>query len=343
VFAQKKSSVQVTKVKSNRCHESDQRPLRGGNVKAACASDTVIREHMIWVPGGNFVMGSNKFYREERPARRETVDGFWIDSKLVTNTEFREFVRATRYLTTSERAPDPAMYPDADPLFLVPGSLVFVKPRGPVGLSDYRAWWAYTPSANWQHPEGLGSTIDNRMDHPVVHVTFEDAAAYAAWAGKELPTEAEWEFAARGGLEDATYAWGEEFAPGGQAMANIWQGRFPWENLADDRHQGTSPVGAFPANGYGLYDMIGNVWEWTASTYSLPRADTAKQSCCEPKDRSDHAASKVVKGGSHLCAPNYCQRYRPAARQSQPIDTSTTHIGFRCVMRRQETRFAPAV
>jgi formylglycine-generating enzyme required for sulfatase activity len=225
------------------------------------------------------------------------------------------------------------MYPDADPLLLVPGSLVFTKPRGPVDLRDYRAWWAYIPGANWRHPEGPDSTIDERLDHPVVHVAFEDVAAYAGWAGKQLPTEAEWEFAARGGLQDATYAWGEEFAPGGQAMANIWRGRFPWENLAHDGYQSTSPVGAFPANGYGLRDMIGNVWEWTASPYSLPRASTEKPSCCQPKPSNDHAANRVVKGGSHLCAPNYCLRYRPAARQSQPLDTSTTHIGFRCVLR----------
>ena len=288
---------------------------------------------MIWIPGGDFVMGSNKFYREERPARRETVGGFWIDPHPVTNTEFRNFVAATGYVTAPERAPDPAMYSDADPSLLVPGSLVFTKPPGPVDLRDYRAWWAYVPGADWRHPEGPESTIDDKSDHPVVHVAFEDVAAYADWAGKELPTEAEWEFAARGGLEDATYAWGEEFAPGGRAMANIWQGRFPWENLAGDGNESTSPVGAFPANGYGLHDMIGNVWEWTASVYGLPRNAAEKPSCCQPKPGDDRAANRVVKGGSHLCAPNYCLRYRPAARQSQPLDTSTTHIGFRCVLR----------
>jgi sulfatase modifying factor 1 len=317
----------------------DRHPLPSG-AKAGLAPNAADRGAMIWIPGGNFIMGSNKFYHEERPARRETVDGFWIDSQPVTNAEFRAFVLATRYLTTSERAPDPAMYPDADPSLLVPGSLVFTKPRGPVGLRDLRAWWAYIPGANWQHPEGPESNIDDRVDHPVVHVTFEDVTTYAAWAGKELPTEAEWEFAARGGLEDATYAWGEELAPGGQAMANIWQGRFPWENLAENGYEGTSPVGAFPANRYGLYDMIGNIWEWTASAYSAPRADIEKRSCCQPKAGSDQTASKVVKGGSHLCAPNYCLRYRPAARQSQPLDTSTTHIGFRCVIRAPESCFS---
>jgi sulfatase modifying factor 1 len=304
------------------------------------APEAINRGSMVWIPGGDFVMGSNKFYREERPTRRETVDGFWIDPHPVTNAAFREFVRATGYLTSSERAPDPAMYPDADSSFLVPGSLVFTKPSGPVGLRDYRAWWAYVPGASWHHPEGPDSTIDNREDHPVVHVTFEDVAAYAAWAGKDLPTEAEWEFAARGGLEDATYAWGEEFAPGGRAMANIWQGRFPWENLAEDGYEGTSPVGAFPANGYGLHDMIGNVWEWTGSAYTLFRAAPEKKSCCQPKETTNQPPSRVVKGGSHLCSPNYCLRYRPAARQSQPLDTSTTHIGFRCVIRPRETRGA---
>ena len=307
------------------------------------AADIAGRGSMIWIPGGSLVMGSNRFYREERPARRETVDGFWIDRHPVTNADFRDFVMATAYLSTAERAPDPALYPDADPSLLVPGSSVFTKPGGPVGLADYRAWWAYVPGANWQHPEGPESNIVDRGDHPVVHVSFEDVAAYAAWAGKELPTEAEWEFAGRGGLDDATYAWGEEFAPGGRAMAKIWRGRFPFENLADDGFETTSPVGSFPANGFGLFDMIGNVWEWTASAYGLPRSAAEKPACCQPKQNTDHGAARVVKGGSHLCAPNYCLRYRPAARQSQPLDTSTTHIGFRCIRRAAETRLAPAV
>jgi formylglycine-generating enzyme required for sulfatase activity len=304
-----------------------------GGAKPRLSPDAVERGSMIWIPGGAFIMGSNKFYREERPARAEAVDGFWIDPHPVTNAEFRRFVLATGYVTLAERAPDPATYPDADPSLLAPGSLVFTKPDGPVDLRDYRAWWAYVLGANWRRPEGPESNIDDRWDHPVVHVAFADVVAYAAWAGKTIPTEAEWEFAARGGLQDATYAWGEEFSPDGRAMANTWQGRFPWENLAEDGYEGTSPVGAFPANGYGIYDMIGNVWEWTASAYALPRAAAEKQSCCQPKENIDGAANRVVKGGSHLCAPNYCLRYRPSARQSQPLDTSTTHIGFRCVVR----------
>jgi formylglycine-generating enzyme len=309
---------------------------------AALAPDTANRGSMIWIPGGSFVMGSDKFYREERPARRETVGGFWIDPHPVTNAEFGEFVLATGYLTTAERQPNPAMYPDADPSLLVPGSSVFTRPDRPVGLSDYRAWWAYVPGANWRHPEGPESNIADRGDHPVVHVSFEDVTAYAAWDGKALPSEAEWEFAARGGLDDATYAWGEEFAPGGRQMAKTWQGRFPWENLADDGYETTTPVGSFPANGYGLHDMIGNVWEWTISPYRLPHAITERPSCCRSSESTDHAAARVVKGGSHLCAPNYCLRYRPAARQSQTPDTSTTHIGFRCVVRAPKANSAPA-
>ena len=288
---------------------------------------------MVWVPGGRFLMGSNHFYREERPAHPESVRGFWMDAHPVTNAQFRTFVDATGYVTLSERSPDSAQYPNAAPDLLVPGSLVFRKPEGPVSLRDYRAWWEYTPGADWRHPEGPHTTLDGRADHPVVHVAYEDACAYAHWAGKALPLEAEWEFAARGGLEDATYAWGEEFAPEERAMANTWQGRFPWENLKSDGYEGTSPVVAFPANGYGLYDMIGNTWEWTASSFAPHGAGDIKKSCCVPEKSGASAARRVVKGGSHLCAPNYCLRYRPAARQGEAVDTSACHIGFRCIVR----------
>jgi formylglycine-generating enzyme len=292
---------------------------------------------MIWIPGGSFLMGSEKFYREERPVRPVSVAGFWIDQHPVTNAQFRQFVATTGYLTLCERNPDPALYPDADPALLVPGSLVFHKPAGPVSLRDSRAWWLYVPGASWHHPEGPESTIDGRERHPVVHIAYEDALAYAAWAGKALPLEAEWEFAARGGLDGATYAWGEAFAPEGRAMANTWQGRFPWENLAADGYEGTSPVFAFSANGYGLYDMIGNVWEWTASAYTPHRAaaaaDSTTKSCCLSEAAGISTERRVVKGGSHLCAPNYCLRYRPAARQAETSDTSSCHIGFRCVVR----------
>lgn len=291
--------------------------------------ETTLASHpdMIWVAGGSFLMGSDAFYREERPARPESVQGFWLDRTPVTNADFARFVAATRYVTACERQPDPALYPDADPALLVPGSVVFRQPAGPVSLGDSRAWWEYVPGADWRHPQGKGSSIEDRDDHPVVHVNYEDACAYAAWAGKALPTEAEWEFAARGGLDGAAYAWGDEPMLDGHFMANTWQGRFPWENLALDGHAGTSPVDAFPANGYGAYDMIGNVWEWTTTLF-----DKATSSCCSAGNGAQFAR-RVVKGGSHLCAPNYCLRYRPAARQGEAVDTSTCHIGFRCIVR----------
>jgi formylglycine-generating enzyme len=288
---------------------------------------------MIWIAGGTFLMGSNAFYREERPVRPERVKGFWIDRYPVTNAEFRKFVEATGYVTFCERPPDPAMYPSADPGLLMPGSAVFRKAGGPVSLRDNRAWWEYVPGADWRHPGGPESSIDGLDDHPVVHVAYEDVCACAVWAGKALPTETEWEFAARGGLDGATYAWGDEFAPGGKLMANTWQGRFPWENLRANRRELTSPVTAFPPNGYGVYDMIGNVWEWTASIFAQPREAPIRGACCKSSEPDERVVRRVVKGGSHLCAPNYCLRCRPAARQGEAVDTSTSHIGFRCVIR----------
>jgi formylglycine-generating enzyme len=285
---------------------------------------------MAWVPGGSYEMGSADFYPEEAPVRRVAVDGFYIDRHPVTVAEFRRFVKATGHVTVAERAPDPAEYPDADPALLVPGSLVFRPARGPVDLTDYRNWWAYAPGASWQRPEGPASDVYTRARHPVVHLTYADAEAYAAWAGKALPTEAEWERAARGGLEGARFAWGDEHFPGGRAMANTWQGEFPWQNLLLDGFAGTSPVGAFPPNGYGLHDMTGNVWEWTTDRVEL---DAAATPCCAPGEPGAQIPRRVIKGGSHLCAPNYCLRYRPAARQFEAVDTSTGHIGFRCVIR----------
>jgi formylglycine-generating enzyme required for sulfatase activity len=301
---------------------------------------------MVLVPGGTFLMGSGDFYPEERPVHRVAVDGFWMDEHPVTVAEFRRFVKATRHVTVAERAPDAAEYPDADPELLLPGSLVFWKPRGPVPLDDVRRWWVWVPGASWRHPAGPESTVAGRERDPVVHIAYADAAAYAAWAGKELPTEAEWELAARGGLEGAVYCWGDQPAPKGRAMANTWQGEFPWQNLEADRFEGTSPVGSFPSNGYGLFDMAGNVWEWT-SDFFAPTHE-ADRPCCVPRnprvatpERSyargrpgAHIPRRVIKGGSHLCAPNYCLRYRPAARQGETVETSTGHIGFRCVIRR---------
>jgi formylglycine-generating enzyme len=287
------------------------------------------KDGMSWLAAGSFLMGSEGFYPEERPVRRVDVQGFWIDQRPVTVAEFRRFIKATGYVTLAERPLDPAQYPDADPRALVPGALVFQRATGPVDLRDYRLWWAYVPGAAWDRPEGPSSNTYTRAHHPVTQVAFEDAQAYAAWAGKELPTEAEWEYAARGGLESAVYAWGDDPHPGGRAMANTWHGEFPWQNVGADGHAGTSPVGAFPPNGHGLFDMTGNVWEWTCDPFV---ATPAASPCCAP-DPAGGIPRRVIKGGSHLCAPNYCLRYRPAARQGEAIDTSTGHIGFRCVMR----------
>jgi formylglycine-generating enzyme required for sulfatase activity len=289
---------------------------------------------MVRIAGGDFTMGSDLFYREERPARRASAPDFWIDVHPVTNAQFAAFVDATGYLTTAERQPDPALYPEADPVLLCPASLVFTQPPGRVGRGDYRQWWAYVPGANWRHPQGPESGLDGLSDHPVVHVSFADASAYAAWAGKALPTEIEWEYAARGGLDGAVYPWGDEFSPGGRQMANTWQGEFPWQNTRLDGYERTSPVKSYPANGYGLYDVAGNVWEWTATRYGEAPGAGETKPCCIPSSRLDDPNVRhVVKGGSHLCAPSYCLRYRPAARQGQTLDTSTSHIGFRCVVR----------
>jgi sulfatase modifying factor 1 len=302
---------------------------------------------MVPIAGGRFDMGDERFYPEERPVRRVEVDAFWMDERPVTAAEFRRFVRETKYVTVAERPLDPQEYPEADPELLVPGSLVLRKTAGPVSLADVRNWWEYTPGAYWKRPGGRGTTVNGRDLHPVVHVAYEDAEAYASWAGKALPTEAEWEFAARGGLDGAIFCWGDEHFPAGRAMANTWQGEFPWQNLKLDGFEGTSPAGSFPPNGYGLYDMCGNVWEWTEDWFVLRDSDEAASPCCAPRTRSGatpeeslaigqpgaHIPRKVIKGGSHLCAPNYCLRYRPAARQAEAIDTSTGHIGFRCVVR----------
>lgn len=301
---------------------------------------------MTRVPGGHIVMGSDRFYPEEAPARVVAVGPFLIDRMPVTNAAFARFVGETGYVTLAEVAPDPADYPGMPHDLAHPGSLTFAAPSEEVDLQSPAAWWRFTIGADWRHPAGPGSTIADLQDHPVVHVALADAQAYASWAGKQLPTEAEWECAARGGLEGLDYAWGTELAPGGAVMANYWVGRFPVGNCADDECAGTSPVGAFPANGFGLHDMIGNVWEWTGDIWSIPgagRPQVAK--CCvtrppQEPDLGDFAVSRrsepqshVLKGGSHLCAENYCRRYRPAARIPQSPDSATSHIGFRCVSR----------
>jgi formylglycine-generating enzyme required for sulfatase activity len=280
-------------------------------------------------------MGSERHYPEEAPSSQVAVAGFWIDRTPVTNAQFGAFVAATAYVTLAERVPSPEDYPEAAPELLQPASLVFTPTAGPAPLDDPTAWWRLTLGADWRRPAGPGEAAAT-PDHPVVHVAFEDAAAYAAWAGKALPTEAEWEFAARGGLDDADYAWGDVLMPEGRHMANIWVGDFPWRRTATHGFARTTPVGLFPPNGYGLVDMIGNVWELTSDLYE-PHRRPEKAPCCGPvaSRRPDGQAARrrVVKGGPHLCAPGYCQRYRPAARQPQADDTSTSHVGFRCIRR----------
>ncbi len=299
------------------------------------------------IPGGTFLMGSDAYYPEEGPVHLETVDPFFIDRYAVTNDEFRRFVEETGYVTVAERPLDPLMYPGAPAEMLVPGGLVFFKTRRRVDLRDWTQWWEYVPGASWEHPRGPETSLAGLEGHPVVQIAFEDAETYAAWAGKALPTEAEWEFAARGGVPGATFAWGDDHAPHGEVMANTWRGEFPWQNFKANGYEGTSPVGAFPANGFGLHDMAGNVWEWTGDWFRASHDGANGKPCCaqtsrrggvleesfDPLQPEIHIGRKVIKGGSHLCAPNYCFRCRPAARSPQMIDSSAWHLGFRCIVR----------
>lgn len=289
---------------------------------------------MQFVTGGAFDMGADGFYPEERPVTTVDVRDVWVDAHPVTNAEFRRFVKDTAWVTVAERTPSPQDFPGASPEHLVPGSQVFTPTPGPVPLDDWRRWWRWQPGATWQHPEGPGSTLHGLERHPVVHVGWEDARAYAEWAGKRLPSEPEWEHAARGGLNRKTYPWGDEFLLHGREMANTWQGGFPYRRPRLFNGAGTSPVQMFPPNGFGLFDVAGNAWEWTASdwtpTHAAGPAEAGQHACCGPR-RLTEGDRKVVKGGSHLCAPEYCHRYRPAARQGQGIRSSTNHIGFRCV------------
>ncbi|NPD06128.1 formylglycine-generating enzyme family protein [Nocardioides sp. zg-1308] len=311
-------------------------------------SGAVLDATAVSLPGGVFTMGSDTHYPEEAPAHPVRVDGFSIDATTVTNRQFAAFVRDTRYVTVAERPPDPQDYPDADPANLVPGSLVFTQTPGPVDLRHLSQWWTWTAGACWSAPEGPGSSVKRRPDHPVVQVALEDCEAYAAWAGATLPTEAEWEYAARGGLDGAAYTWGDEARPDGRIMANTWDGPdFPWRSTRESGFVGTAPVGSFPPNGYGLFDMAGNVWEWTADWWVSRHPDAAEKPCCvptnprggpveasyDPAQPQFRIGRRVVKGGSHLCADTYCLRYRPAARRPQMVDTGTSHLGFRCVRR----------
>ena len=312
---------------------------------------------MVWIPKGTFLMGTNdkESFPNERPAHLVQVQGFWMDEHDVTNAEFSKFVEATGYVTTAERKIDweelkkevPPGTPKPDESALAAGALVFTPSAGPVPLNDLSAWWLWVPGANWRHPEGPESSIQGRENHPVVQVSWHDAVAYADWAGKRLPTEAEWEFAARGGLESKRYVWGDEFKPGGQYMANTWQGLFPVTNTAEDGFFGTSPVGSFPANGYGLYDMAGNVWQWCSDWYRVDANIEAasKNVCRDPRGPTEsydpgdpYAPKRVVKGGSFLCNPSYCESYRPSARRGTPPDTGSSHTGFRCVISGDNTQ-----
>ncbi len=309
---------------------------------------------MKWIPPGEFTMGTDdpNSRADERPAHRVRVDGFWMDEHDVTNAEFRRFVEATGYVTVAEKPPDweemKKQYPPGTPkppdLKTEPGSLVFTPTDHPVSLRDLSQWWRWVPGASWRHPDGPASGIDGKDDYPVVQVAWEDAVAYAKWAGKRLPTEAEWEYAARGGLDGKRFAWGDEFRPGGKWMANTYQGEFPVRDTGDDGFIGISPVESFPPNGYGLYDMAGDVWQWCADRYRWDApVQCAARGCCEnppgPRDCFDPtdpdgnttAPRRVIKGGSFLCNPDYCESYRPSARRGSTPDTGTSHIGFRCV------------
>ena len=304
-------------------------------------------DSMVWIGGGEFAMGSEDFYPDEGPIRRVSVAGFWIDRNQVTNAQFAAFVDEAGYVSEAEQAPDPLMYPGAPAENLVPGALVFRMPSGPVDLGDFRQWWAWTPGADWRHPTGPESSLEGLGDHPVVHVSHSDAAAYCKWANRDLPTEAEWEFAARGGLDGASFTWGDDDPQETEPLANTWQGGFPYENTELDGWTRTSPVGSFPPNGYGLFDMAGNVWEWTDDWYPSDRSVDSSPACCgpveprggtregsfDPRQPQFAIPRKVVKGGSHLCTPQYCYRYRPAARQPQMIDTAMSHLGFRTIER----------
>jgi sulfatase modifying factor 1 len=301
----------------------------------------------VWIEATSYRMGSDRHYAEERPIHQVSVDGFWMDVTAVTNRQFAGFVDATGYRTVAERPLDPADFPGAPAENLVAGSLVFTMTPGPVDLRHMSQWWTWTPGSCWHLPEGPGSTIDRRLDHPVVQVAFEDAEAFAAWAGRDLPAEAEWELACRGGLDGLAFPWGDEAVPDGMYLANFWQGDFPWRNSGEDGFAGTAPVGSFPANGFGLFDMGGNVWEWTVDWYQDHHDEDADKPCCvpvnprgpaveesyDPRQPQFRIPRRVIKGGSFLCADEYCQRYRPAARRPQMVDTGMSHLGFRTIGR----------
>jgi formylglycine-generating enzyme required for sulfatase activity len=293
---------------------------------------------MVWIPGGTFAMGSDdEMMQDARPIHDVKVDGFFMDKTEVTNEQFARFVAATKYVTVAERKPDAKDYPDAPPEMLVAGSIVFTPPPGPVSLQNHLAWWSYVPGADWRHPDGPDSTIKGRENYPVVQVCYDDAVAYCKWAGKRLPTEAEWEYAARGGMDRKRYVWGDKLNPGGKWMVNNWQGRFPFENTKEDGFDRLAPAGSYSPNGYGLFDMAGNVWEWCSDWYqpNYPEGNgatnpTGPDSSHDPAEPG--VAKRVQRGGSFLCSDLYCTRYLPGARGKGAPDSGASHLGFRCVL-----------
>ncbi len=297
-------------------------------------------EGMVWIPGGEFWMGADEF-PDAQPWHQVVVNGFWMDTTEVTNEQFEQFVKATGYTTVAQRTPRAEDFPGAPPENLVAGSVVFSPPDHPVNLNNHFQWWSYVRGADWRHPEGPQSSIKDRENYPVVHIAYEDALAYAQWVGKRLPTEAEFEFAQRGGLDRKPYAWGDEFMPGGRHMANTFQGHFPDKNRQEDGYEHAAPVASFPPNGYGLYDMAGNVWEWTSDWYrhdyyrTLVAEGTPTRNPQGPTDSFDPSEpgvkKKVHKGGSFLCTDQYCARYIAGGRGKGEPDTGTNHLGFRLV------------
>ncbi len=307
-------------------------PEPGNALPDACPGrGPVAVDDMVWIPGSAFRMGSNRHYPEEAPVHVESIRGFYLDRCVVTNAQFARFVAETGHVTLAERPPDPLAYPDASAERRVAGSAVFEQPAAPGDLRDPYSWWRYVAGASWRQPRGPGSSLEGLAEHPVVQVAYEDALAFARWAGKDLPTEAEWELAARGGLDGADYVWGDDMTPGGRTLANTWRGDFPWQRDEGSPEAWTTPVGSYPPNGYGLRDMAGNVWEWTADVFRPNHGP--QRACCGQVDEEASASRRVIKGGSFLCSPTYCHRFRPAARLGQPIDTSTCHLGFRCAIR----------
>ncbi len=303
-----------------------------------CASHADQNGDMIWIEGGSFAMGSSDFYPDEGPIQNVQVEGFWIDKYEVTNDQFAQFVDETGYKTVAERQLNPADYPDIPAEQLKPGSVVFIMPTKLTQGGSLTDWWQFVPGANWREPNGPGSDIKGKDNNPVIHVAFEDARAYAAWLGRELPTEAQWEYAARGGLEGQAFAWGMEFRPDDRWRANTWQGIFPAFNEGEDGHLATSPTGCYAPNDYGIYDMIGNVWEWVDDWYYPGHQQANADSTASGYDpRQPGVAVKVIKGGSYLCAKNFCMRYRPSARHAQESNLSAAHIGFRTVTKKRES------